>query len=316
MTGLRPMALHEGISTTSQVWNILMASREGDLERVKRLGNVCPALLACQYDYTSPLHFAVREGHTALVRFLIDEVGIDPCCRNHPYLEPLPTLAADRGYADIVNILKQGMADPTSVRTRKDTGKIDFEKDETQRRFQDLVDRGMHEEVEDLLRVYPGLALDEDAFWGEGILAMPAKEGERLMLELLMKYGARVPDVSKWPKEYYFKNYESAVFLLDRGANPNHHTWRGVTVLHDLVFEGRVEFVNLLLDRGADIDAIDGEYYSTPLGYAAHWGHHEMVALLLERGADPVRAGKPWATPMAWARRKGHKEIEALLGRC
>ena len=45
---------------------------------------------------------------------------------------------------------------------------------------------------------------------------------------------------------------------------------------------------------------------STPLGLAARWGHRTMVALLLDRGADPNASGAPWATPLEWARKKGH----------
>jgi hypothetical protein len=32
---------------------------------------------------------------------------------------------------------------------------------------------------------------------------MPAKLGNRKMIELLMRYGARVPNVSKWGAWYY-----------------------------------------------------------------------------------------------------------------
>jgi uncharacterized protein len=49
------------------------------------------------------------------------------------------------------------------------------------------------------------------------------------------------------------------------------------------------------------------------LGYAARWGRREMVALLLDRGADLNKSGAPWATPLAWARKKGHADIEADL---
>ena len=82
-----------------------------------------------------------------------------------------------------------------------------------------------------------------------------------------------------------------------------------------MALTGDVQKARLLLDHGGDIHAIDEEYQSTPLGYAAHWGRREMVALLLERGADPNTAGAPWATPLAWARKKGHAEIEADLRR-
>jgi ankyrin repeat protein len=88
------------------------------------------------------------------------------------------------------------------------------------------------------------------------------------MMELLLRYGARVPDMSKWAKEYYFKNYDSAVFWLENGLNPNHKNWREVTLLHDLAFKGELRNVQLLLDYGAEINPLDEEFCSTPLGFA------------------------------------------------
>jgi hypothetical protein len=38
-----------------------------------------------------------------------------------------------------------------------------------------------------------------------------------------------------------------------------------------------------------------------------------MVTLLLNRGADPNKAGAAWAMPLTWAIKKGHAEIEADL---
>jgi ankyrin repeat protein len=80
-----------------------------------------------------------------------------------------------------------------------------------------------------------------------------------------------------------------------------------------MAFTADTHKARLLLDHGADINAIDDEYRSTPLGYASRWGKREMVSFLLERGADVNKAGAPWATPLAWARKKGHAEIEADL---
>src|SRR5262249_5424389 len=133
------------------------------------------------------------------------------------------------------------------------------------------------------------------------------------MLELLIRHGARVPDISKWGRYYYFKHYDIAAFLMDNGMNPNHMNWHHVTLLHDMAQEGDIAKARLLLDHGADINAVDEEYRSTPLGLAARWGRREMVAFLLERGADPGKSGAPWATPLAWAIKKGHPDIEADL---
>ena len=74
-----PMTLHGGVmSTTTEVWEMLSATRDGDLERVMPLVSRRPELCTCQYNYTPPLHFAVREGHLSLVRALVERGAFDP----------------------------------------------------------------------------------------------------------------------------------------------------------------------------------------------------------------------------------------------
>jgi ankyrin repeat protein len=68
-----------------------------------------------------------------------------------------------------------------------------------------------------------------------------------------------------------------------------------------------------LLDHGAELDVIEDEYRSTPLGLAARWGRRPLVELLLSRGANPNACGAAWSRPLAWARKKGHAEIERAL---
>ena len=48
---------------------------------------------------------------------------------------------------------------------------------------------------------------------------------------------------------------------------------------------GSTEIVALLLDRGADLSKCDGSGWS-PLTHAAYRGHTDTVELLLDRGAD------------------------------
>jgi uncharacterized protein len=316
MEAAYPIELHDGgVATTVDVWETLVASLSGDLQRVRELVEENPGLLTCRFDYTSPMHFAVREGHYELVRYFVEAGALDPGYWVHPFKDPLVNIAFDRGFDEIARYLARGLEDPTSTRAWGDTGKIDFLKDETRIRFQRLVDEGKHSDVEAMLEERPDLALDKVAFWGEGILCMPAKNGDRRMLGLLMRHSAWIPELSKWGARYYFKELETGKFLLEAGMNPNHMNWREFTLLHDMAFTGDVEKARLLLDHGADFDAIDDEYSSTPLGYAARWGNREIVSLLLKRGADPNKTGAAWATPLAWAIRKGHAEIEADLRR-
>jgi len=181
--------------------------------------------------------------------------------------------------------------------------------DEVQR----LLEAGDMAAVERELRRHTDLVQRTDAYWGDGILAGPANSGNREALALLMRLGARVPKVSKWAPYYYFKHYEIAEFLLEHGMDPNHMSWHRLTLLHHMAAAGELAKARLLLDHGADIDPIDLEYQSTPLGVAVRSGRRELVALLLERGAGPNASGAPWSTPLAWARKKGHAGIEAVL---
>jgi uncharacterized protein len=247
------------------------------------------------------------------VAFLVERGALDPSYRTHPFLDPLLTMAEERGFEEITQILQEALTKPELTREWGDTGAIDFEKDELQKRFQQLVNDNQHTEVEAMLKDHPKLALDETAFWGEGILSMPAKDGDHRMLEILMDHGARCPNISKWGARYYFKHYETAKFLLERGMNPNHMNWRAFTLLHDMAHVGDVPKARLLIEYGADVDYVDDEYRSTPLGYAARWGHLPMVKLLLESGADPNKSGAPWSTPLAWAQNKRHTQIKRTL---
>ncbi len=314
MKETHPIKLHDGgVSTTKEVWSMLSASFEDDLRSIKALLDRSPGLLTCQYDYTSPLHLAVREGHVDLVAFLIERRALDPSYRTHPFLDPLFTVAEDRGFEEIKNILQRASATPELTREWGDTGGIDFEKHEFQMKFEQLISDKQHAEVEGMLNQRPELAHDQTAFWGEGILSVPANNGDHRMLEILMGHGARVPNISKWGARYYFKHYDTAAFLLERGMNPNHMNWREFTLLHDMAHTGDVPKARLLLKHGADIDYLDDEYRSTPLGYAARWGRVAMAKLLLESGADPNKSGAPWSTPLAWARKKNHSEVERVL---
>ena len=56
-----PVKLFNGaISTTSKVWDMLTAAKNGNMNKVKKLVDECPELIYAQYNYTPPIHFAVR----------------------------------------------------------------------------------------------------------------------------------------------------------------------------------------------------------------------------------------------------------------
>lgn len=304
---------HGTISTTSRVWEILSASHRGDLKKTDELVNECPDLAYAQYNYTPPIYFAVREGHIDLVNYFLDKGAHDPEYKFYPFQESLQTVANDRGYYEIVDLLDEYGNDPSRQKFRGDNGRIVYNRTPLQNEFEQAVDKNEIDRVKQLLKMHPGLALDETYFWGEGILLFAAKENHREMIDLLMSYGAKVPSVLKWTQFYYFERLDGAAYMMEKGMNPDTMSWQHVTILHDMAQKGFMDKAELLINYGADVNLLDEAYQSTPLGLAARWGHHEMVKYLLEQGADPDKAGASWATPLAWAKKRGFAGIEETL---
>jgi len=304
---------NEVVSTTTKVWNILVASRNGNLEEVKHLVNECPELIYAQYNYTPPIHFAVREGYTDLVKYLLDNGAHDPKYRTYPFLDSLQTIAQDRNYNEIALLLEQYAKNNSKQKFKGDNGEILYNRNELQLEFQEAVDKGSLDKTEKILKAHPEFVKDETYFWGEGILVFAAKENNRKMIDLLMSYGAKVPDILKWAQAYYFERLDGATYMMEKGMNPNTMSWHHVTLLHDMAQKGDIQKAELLIKYGADIDPVEEEYQSTPLGIATRWGHVEMVNYLLAKGADINKAGASWATPLEWAKKKEQEGIEKIM---
>lgn len=80
----------------------------------------------------------------------------------------------------------------------------------------------------------------------------------------------------------------SAALMALLNAEPQliaERTGLGETPLHYLAVENQLDAVRLLIARGASVNTVN-ECHSTPLSDAASLGYEEMVALLLDSGAD------------------------------
>jgi cytohesin len=87
--------------------------------------------------------------------------------------------------------------------------------------------------------------------------------------------------------------------LLANGLDVRSKTQKGYTALHHAVAGNHREVAELLLAKGADIDAEPG--IQTPLHWAIREHHKDMIEWLLARGANPNADGGGWATPLHWA---------------
>lgn len=301
------------ISTTAKVWQILSATYKGDLQWVRSIVAECPDLVYAQYNYAPPIHIAVAEGHVDLVKYFLEKGAHDPGYKIYPFLEPLQVIANDRDFFEIEELLNEYASDKNRQKYSGDNGVIHYSRTPLQQEFEQAVDNNNVERTKQILKVHPEYALDETFCWSEGILLFPAKHNNREMIELLVSCGAKVPAILKWTQFYYFERLDGATFIMEKGMNPNTMNWQHVTILHDMAQKGFLDKAELLLNYGADINAVDQLYKSTPLGLAARWGQTEMVKYLLTAGADPDKAGATWASPLMWAKKKGFSEIVEIL---
>jgi palmitoyltransferase len=88
--------------------------------------------------------------------------------------------------------------------------------------------------------------------------------------------------------------FQRVVFLIETGANSVTDRDSGnVTALHWAAINNHVGVARFLLDRGAEIDAVGGDWslisgdlVATPFHWAARSGHTQMVTLLYKRNAN------------------------------
>ena len=144
-----------------------------------------------------------------------------------------------------------------------------------------------------------------------------------------------------------YKGHVAVVaYLLDQGAVIDHQNTAGKTALHLACQLGHSEVARLLSDRGADLTLTgqEGEtpflracaeghldvvlylmrrdpecihhqnhFGSTALMNASHFGHTEVVRVLLQAGADPTLLDEDGDTAMDDARSRGHPDCVELL---
>ncbi|KAF9682966.1 hypothetical protein SADUNF_Sadunf05G0163100 [Salix dunnii] len=79
--------------------------------------------------------------------------------------------------------------------------------------------------------------------------------------------------------------YQTAVHLLENGANPNAATDKGLTPLHFAAKSGLKKLLLLLILKGAKVDAKANS--GTPLQWAASHGQEKTVKILMDKHADP-----------------------------
>jgi ankyrin repeat protein len=170
-----------------------------------------------------------------------------------------------------------------------------------------LLDRGASLSPQNTLgRTALTVALIRSRRW-EGYYNPPAPDPKPL--EMLLAAGARYG----LREAVMLNDVALARARLDEGADPDtgEGTYEG-PLLKIAAELGHLDIVNLLLDRGAHIEATD-DLGRRPLLSAARYGRTAVVRQLLDRGAD--LNGGDWSdqTALSEAATEGHQDIIDLL---
>ncbi|PCJ52603.1 MAG: hypothetical protein COA79_23650 [Planctomycetota bacterium] len=126
------------------------------------------------------------------------------------------------------------------------------------------------------------------------------------------------PEIQKRKLIAFFKsillgNFKNASALLSFSPNlANTKDAKGRFPIHLAVKNKRIEVIELLLAKGADIESQDINK-KTPLHYAAEGGIMEAIELLLAKGADLKSKDKLNETAFDLASKHNHKQISFLL---
>jgi len=313
--------------------DICMAALKGNIERVRELLDKDSSLVNRNSDYITyypgsgaPIKNAAIGGHIEIVKLLLER-GADP---NLPEEGIAPRghalhSAVVYGHTEIVKLLLEHGAYPSvQIESSADTLSAAIAQN-NQSMIELLCSYGAARPVS-LLAYMGDIQTAAAVFAANSTLAndpyaleCAAGQGHESFVRLMLRYQ---PDLAKQiavgvrsagPRDA-IKPQELTEFLFQQGMNPNYKNWLGITPLH--FFAKRDDTINaeIFINHGADINAMDEEFFSTPLGYAAKYGKKKMVEFLLKHGANPNIPENPvWAKPLSWATRRGYKEIAQLL---
>ncbi|KAK4155947.1 ankyrin repeat-containing domain protein [Chaetomidium leptoderma] len=226
-------------------------------------------------EHESPLSAAAAFGLDPIVQGLLawDSVSLS---RPEGYYESAFIAAAECGHATTVQLLIEYVAD------------IDYTDYAHDRTALQVASKNSHFEVVETLLDH-GANIEAHDEHGQSPLSIAARYGRGQMVQLLLDRGANIEAHDRHgqtPLETAaFGGYDRVVaLLLGRGADPN----RGSHYRLPLEGARNATVAQLLIDGGADINLGKRK---TPLEAACTRGMADVVALLLDQGADVEKAG-------------------------
>jgi len=277
-----------GLSSLGLASDIADAMQAGDFSRVQQLISEGVNVNEPQVDGAIALHWASQwndvESATQLIR-----AGSDVNKSNRTGATPLQ-LAAINGSPEMLSVLLEAGADPNAVvSVTNDTPLMLAAK------------TGVAEAVEVLIE--HGADVNTMETWGRTTPLMWASaEGHNEVVALLLDAGADVHARTIFVPPDTTRGFEGTAprDRQEREVGPVQHASGELTSLHLTVRNGHHDTAELLLDAGADVNALvaDGK---NALGLAIFNGHYELASMLIDRGSDVNQADARNFSPLFWA---------------
>ncbi|KAK0737454.1 hypothetical protein B0T21DRAFT_410905 [Apiosordaria backusii] len=267
----------------------------------------------------------VQMGHYGVIELLLvaRKKSLGHHLQNVPDLSPALPIAIEASRPDLVRLLLDHGAKPSckelmgAVRSRNCTMvkmllKAGNDRISTDQEHQDL--------LLEAIQQWHGREKDEwqaikDLLATRSILRMRGKK-----LGLLFESGANVNAVNGGEHGtalraavYGWDDDIMIEFLLRKGADINAHAGASGTALHAAIEHGRGRVFEVLLARGADMEARDEATGRTALLWAVEFGREEMARRLVEANANLEATDKAGATSLLIAVEKGFCRIAKML---
>jgi ankyrin repeat protein len=177
--------------------------------------------------------------------------------------------------------------------------------------------RGREDVVKVLLRSGAQIDAESGSTTGMTALAYAAYSGREKVVKLPLEKGAKLDQEDKWGRTPLYLAAENLYaptlqLLLEKGANTEPRDDSGQAPLISAAYHG-TRLSNNIIDYGADNGCKDHEDQAPLAEMAAVSKEEDIVALLLQHGADANAKDDSGNTPLWYAIKEGNDAITLLL---